>query len=65
MKPVFNTGKVLVGIRYEPPKNYWISQDMERLQRALLARRSRDPRPTKAWVATAAVAGLLLLPLLR
>lgn len=36
MKHVYNTGKVQIGLRYEKPKNYTISRDMENLQRGLL-----------------------------
>ena len=32
----FNTGKVLIGSRYEPPRRYEMSRDMETLQRKLL-----------------------------
>jgi hypothetical protein len=35
----FNTGKVSIGSRYEPPKNYTVSRDMENLQRGLLESR--------------------------
>ena len=35
----FNTGKVLIGSRYERPKNYELSRDMETLQRKLLEER--------------------------
>ena len=34
--PPYNTGKVLIGSRYEPPKRIEYSQDAERLQSALL-----------------------------
>jgi cytoskeletal protein RodZ len=33
---VYNTGKVQIGLRYERPKNYTFSRDMERLQDGLL-----------------------------
>ena len=39
MKHVYNTGKVQIGLRYEKPKNYTISRDMENLQRGLLESR--------------------------
>jgi hypothetical protein len=39
MKHVYNTGKVQIGLRYEKPKNYTISRDMENLQRGLLEER--------------------------
>jgi hypothetical protein len=39
MKHVYNTGKVQIGLRYEKPKNYTTSRDMERLQRGLLEER--------------------------
>lgn len=39
-KPLpFNTGKVLIGSRYEPPRRYEMSRDMETLQRKLLEER--------------------------
>ena len=40
----YNTGKVLIGSRYEPPRKYWVSRDMERLQTSLIA-----PRRGMAW----------------
>ena len=36
MKHTYNTGKVQIGLRYEQPKNYPVSRDMEALQRGLL-----------------------------
>jgi hypothetical protein len=32
----FNTGKVQIGVRYEPPRRCEMSRDMERLQDGLL-----------------------------
>jgi hypothetical protein len=40
--PPYNTGKVLIGCRYEPPKpNYVVSEDAYRLQTALLMGRRK------------------------
>jgi hypothetical protein len=40
--PPYNTGKVLIGCRYEAPKpNYVVSEDAYRLQTALLMGRTR------------------------
>ena len=36
MKHVYNTGKVSIGSRYEPPLRVDMSRDMERLQTGLL-----------------------------
>ena len=37
MKSVpYDTGKVKIGVRYQPPVNYPTSRDMEALQRGLL-----------------------------
>ena len=32
----YDTGKVKIGVRYQPPRNYPTSRDMEALQRGLL-----------------------------
>lgn len=44
--PPFNTGKVAIGSRYQPPRRYDLSEDSERLQEALLdneeARKARS-----------------------
>lgn len=37
----YNTGKVLIGSRYEPPRQYQMSRDAERLQSVLLGHRRR------------------------
>ena len=40
--PPYNTGKVLIGCRYEPPPpNYVVSEDAYRLQTALLMGRRK------------------------
>jgi len=40
--PPYNTGKVLIGCRYEPPRpNYVMSEDAYRLQTALLKGRRK------------------------
>lgn len=51
-KPLpFNTGKVLIGSRYEPPRRYEASRDMETLQRKLLEERlGRRARASAAIV---------------
>lgn len=33
---VYNTGKVKIGLAYQPKQNYTVSRDMENLQRGLL-----------------------------
>ena len=33
---VYNTGKVKIGLAYQPKQNYPVSRDMEALQRGLL-----------------------------
>lgn len=40
--PPYNTGKVLIGSRYEPPSRIEFSRDAERLQAALLG--IKEPR---------------------
>ena len=35
----YNTGKVLIGSRYEPPRKYTMSRDAEIIQAAFLGRR--------------------------
>lgn len=37
----YNTGKVLIGSRYEPPRQYEMSRDAERLQSVLLGHHRR------------------------
>lgn len=60
MKHPYNTGKVLIGCRYNPPRpQYYITADDDRLQRALLG--IRRPRATasywiKLWSLTAFLA---------
>lgn len=39
MKTPYNTGKVTIGSRYQPPVNVSVSGDMEHLQSALLGHR--------------------------
>ena len=35
-QPPYNTGKVQIGIYYEPPRQNYMSEDAERLQSSLL-----------------------------
>lgn len=42
--PPYNTGKVLIGSRYEPPSRIEFSRDAEHLQAALLG--IKEPRIT-------------------
>lgn len=42
--PPYNTGKVLIGSRYEPPQRIEFSRDAEHLQAALLG--IKEPRIT-------------------
>jgi len=62
-KPVFNTGKVQIGLRYEAPNHAQMTRDEERIQAALL--RLDDRNWTAAdlalyFVAAAAVAAILV-----
>jgi hypothetical protein len=41
----YNTGKVLIGCRYEPVKRVEFSRDAERLQTALIGRPKREVTP--------------------
>jgi hypothetical protein len=51
--PPFNTGKVLIGSRYEPPRDWYPSQDAYDLQTVLLtpsgAPVPRDPWPVRLY----------------
>lgn len=42
MKEVYNTGKVKIGLLYEPPKETYMSRDELALQEALLSNRKFD-----------------------
>jgi hypothetical protein len=62
-KPVFNTGKVQIGLRYEAPNHAQMTRDEERIQAALL--RLDDRNWTAAdlalyFVAAAAVAAIFV-----
>jgi hypothetical protein len=62
-KPVFNTGKVQIGLLYEAPNHLEMTRDEERIQAALL--RLDDRNWTAAdlalyFVAAAAVAAILV-----
>ena len=63
MKNVYNTGKVLIGLAYEPPLRNEMSLDAERLQVALLSRPTRSKaRHTVLAVSTlAAIAAASVL----
>lgn len=55
MKNVYNTGKVLIGLAYEPTPRNEMSLDAERLQLALLRRPTRSKaRHTVLTVSTLA-----------
>ena len=58
----FNTGKVQIGIRYEPPRRYEMSRDMETLQRKLLEERL-GRRATAASAIVLYIAALFCLAL--
>lgn len=40
MKTTYNTGKIEIGKYYQPPKRYESSMDMDRLQLALIEKRT-------------------------
>lgn len=63
MKRTYNTGKVRIGLAYEPPVRNEMSLDAERLQLALLRRptRSRARHTVLAVSTLAAVAAASLL----
>jgi hypothetical protein len=48
-KIVYNTGKVKIGLRYEPPKERHISPEGERIQRVLLGAEREEFRQTMGW----------------
>jgi hypothetical protein len=48
-KVVYNTGKVKIGLRYEPPKDRHISPEGERIQRVLLDVERREFRENLGW----------------
>lgn len=54
MKKTYNTGKVQIGIAYEPKNVYEVSRDMELLQRALLEQRK------ERWAEVLYCIGLLM-----
>ena len=59
----YNTGKVLIGCRYEPAKRVEFSRDAERLQTALIGSPKREVTPgyclSLAAVCAALVAAVL------
>ena len=62
----YNTGKVQIGLRYDPPRpTYYITADEDRLQRALLGIGRPKASPeywVKLWALTAfMVLGLLMV----
>lgn len=64
-KKAYNTGKVLIGVAYQPRPRYDLSLDSERLQEALLdSKQARDAR-TEAlfmrWLYGIALIGLLVI----
>jgi hypothetical protein len=61
--PPFNTGKVLIGSHYEPPRRYEASLDMEQLQTALIER--RDGLSFAATVIYAVIGFISIVVLLR
>lgn len=56
----YNTGKVLIGCRYEPVKRVEFSQDAERIQSALIGRPKREVTPGY-YLSLAAVCAILVL----
>lgn len=65
MKNVYNTGKVQIGLAYEPPIRNEMSLDAERLQVALLSRptksKARHTVLAISTIAAFAAASLLLI----
>lgn len=61
--PPYNTGKVKIGLTYEPPKQTYISDDESRLQNALLGvfDNSEVQREKAAWGVIFFLAILLLV----
>lgn len=58
----YNTGKVLIGSRYEPPReNLVASVDAERLQAALLGERSPSIRLADLALYLTAIIGLMVV----
>jgi hypothetical protein len=48
-KIVYNTGKVKIGLRYEPPKERHITPEGERTQRLLLSAERSEFRRDLGW----------------
>lgn len=51
----YNTGKVLIGSRYEPPRKYQMSRDAEIIQAAFLGHRRYPIKVTKTSIAALAI----------
>ena len=60
MKHPYNTGKVLIGCRYEPSPKVEFSRDAERLQSALIGPPKREVTPSYYLGLAAICAGLFL-----
>lgn len=45
----YNTGKVKVGLAYEPPRKSHITPDGERMQRVLIGAERREFRQNVGW----------------
>jgi hypothetical protein len=56
MRTVYNTGKVKIGLTYEPPKDFYMTLDECRLQEALLSEKKFD-----VWTVVYYVCYVLLL----
>jgi hypothetical protein len=63
MKRVYNTGRVRIGLAYEPPRRVEMSLDAERLQLALLRRPNRS-RARHAVLAVSTLAAFAAVSLL-
>jgi hypothetical protein len=59
----YNTGKVLIGCRYEPVKRVEFSRDAERLQTALIGRPKREVTPGYCLSLAAICAALVVVVL--
>lgn len=63
MKTPYNTGKVLIGCRYEPVKRVEFSRDAERLQTALIGSPKREVTPGYCLSLAAICAALVVVVL--
>lgn len=62
MKHIYNTGKVKIGLAYEPPTRVELSLDEERLQTALL--RNRAGRQANLFIVSITIAAVAAIAIL-